>query len=478
MAIGLFLLCRGIDSAEAANFFVTTSSQLHSALSTAQANGEGDEIWIAQGVYTGNFSYQSDEPYKLTLKGGYAADCSSRVVDPSTTILAAISAGTVLSVKNQGKADVEFDGITFQHGSAQRGGGLSIDAWNTNVTLSNNIFHKNHAVEFGGGMHIAAGGTITLCNNTIDNNHSDYYGGGASIQGGTLIMTANVIRGNIADGAAGGITIGCTSASVINNLLFDNSAPWYHGAILAGGDSIWVINNTIASNTSGGQGAGLTVHLDEDSDRAWIYNNIIYGNSGTGGGNDLLVQNDQNENGVPSPVELLNNDFDHSAAGTFIDIPFSIDPSNLDNMVPLFVDGNNFHLTSLSPCIDKGNNAAPNLPDTDKDGNPRIVNGVVDMGAYEFNAIVYISHDGICHGNSPCYPDIQDGIQWDGFVFTIRAEQGAFSEDVILDEPKQITLQGGWDPAFTSAAGATRINSLIIRHGAILVDRGSLTIGQ
>lgn len=479
IVIGLVFMCRGIDSAEAATFCVTNSSQLHAALSTAADNDEADEIRIAQGTYAANFTYESQEAYKLTIKGGYAADCSSRVLSPSNTILSGNSSGTVLRITIDESADFECDGITFQNGSAGRGGGLRIDSWSGNVVVSNTIVHGNHAEEFGGGLYIYSNGTVTLSQNTIYGNESDYYGGGASIHvhEGALVMTANVIRDNIADGAAGGIHASGSSVSLVNNLFYGNFAPWYHGAVLVEGESIRVINNTIASNSSEGSGAGLTVHLDEDSDSAWIYNNIIYGNSGSGGGNDLLIANDQNENGVASPVQLLNNDFDHSAAGTSIAIPFSIDASNLNNMAPLFVDVNNFHLTSLSPCINTGNNGAPDLPDTDKDGNPRIVNGIVDMGAYEFDAVVYISHDGVCNGKTPCYSDIQEGIEWEGHVFTIRAEQGAFSENVMLDELKEITVQGGWDAAFATAAGATRINSLVIRHGTISIDKGRLTIG-
>ena len=55
---------------------------------------------------------------------------------------------------------------------------------------------------------------------------------------------------------------------------------------------------------------------------------------------------------------------------------------------PLFKDSANynFRLQSTSPSIDTGNNAAPQVPAMDRDDVPRPLNGVVDMGAYEFGS--------------------------------------------------------------------------------------------
>jgi hypothetical protein len=54
----------------------------------------------------------------------------------------------------------------------------------------------------------------------------------------------------------------------------------------------------------------------------------------------------------------------------------------------MFVDaaGGNFRLRAGSPCIDRGDNAVVAAGAVDLDGNPRIVNGWVDMGAYESTA--------------------------------------------------------------------------------------------
>ena len=54
-------------------------------------------------------------------------------------------------------------------------------------------------------------------------------------------------------------------------------------------------------------------------------------------------------------------------------------------MDPLFMDPANgdFHLSAASPCIDAGDNAAPNLPATDYEGDARIMGTAVDIGADE-----------------------------------------------------------------------------------------------
>jgi hypothetical protein len=81
------------------------------------------------------------------------------------------------------------------------------------------------------------------------------------------------------------------------------------------------------------------------------------------------------------------NDYDASSGTTLTNCCVEQLPANgLGNITnpPLFVDinGGNLRLQSNSPCINGGNNVyAPGS--TDLDGNPRIVGGTIDIGAYE-----------------------------------------------------------------------------------------------
>jgi hypothetical protein len=57
---------------------------------------------------------------------------------------------------------------------------------------------------------------------------------------------------------------------------------------------------------------------------------------------------------------------------------------------PRFVHGNFPHLAPSSPCINAGNNSYVTTA-IDLDGNPRIIGGTVDIGAYEYQSLSLIN---------------------------------------------------------------------------------------
>ncbi len=172
-------------------------------------------------------------------------------------------------------------------------------------------------------------------------------------------------------------------------------------------------------------------------------------------------------------VNLFNNDFDQSASGTYIAEPFTIDTTNLNNEDPLFIGSGDYHLTALSPCINTGDNDAPDLPTTDKDGNPRIMGGTVDMGAYEYQTVAYVNEDDdTCGGKTPCYTTIQEAIDTSSDGTLIRIVAGNYEEDITLNASKTLTLKGGYDSAFTAQLSDTTVKgSFVISNGKLKTNK-------
>jgi hypothetical protein len=61
---------------------------------------------------------------------------------------------------------------------------------------------------------------------------------------------------------------------------------------------------------------------------------------------------------------------------------------------PRFVAESDYHLRHDSPCRNKGSNQAPGLTQTDFEGDPRVADGNVDIGADEFFPHLYHIGDG------------------------------------------------------------------------------------
>jgi hypothetical protein len=390
----MIFLCGIACGAKAKEFCVATAVELENALSDATANGESDIIKIQQGYYNDHFSFVSDEDTSITVIGGYSSACLTRVDDPFNTVLDAGGTGTVLSFTKYNDGDVEVEGLTLINGGYR---GLYVRLDNTSggnvgsVTLTKNFIAHNTVK---GGIYIASSdnpphtaGAISLSGNIIVGNRSDYGAGGLAMQINWFDSSSDVI--------------------VINNLIAGNigKAPLYStvhsgGVFIESGarESLYLINNTITGNQffgSTSDAGGIYIGNVGNSGTLHIYNNIIRGNSAETGVADIRFYNHGTRIGYNNNYSEIAGTWSDSASNIDLDPRFLLLGYWNDNGTPtdetddFWVEGD-YHIESDSPCIDTGNDLAPQLPLTDFEGDPRSVDGnrdgaaSVDIGADEY----------------------------------------------------------------------------------------------
>jgi hypothetical protein len=276
-----------------------------------------------------------------------------------------------------------------------QGGGISNDGTMTvtNSSIDNNSAPSSFASGGSGGAGIINLGTLTVTNSTIDNNSAGAGGGGGIGNNGTLTVTGSTIANNSA--AAGGGILNDSlegSMTVTNSTIAGNSAtatsfnPGDGGGIWDFNGPLTVTNSTIADNNvpSGGLGGGL----DDGSTTAILDNTIVAINtSGGATPNDIAgtVSSTSAYNlvGIGGSGGLVNG-----INGNQVGVA---DPG-LSRLADNGGSTETIALLTGSPAIDKGSNALvvdpttgqPLTTDQRGPGFPRIVNGTVDIGAYEF----------------------------------------------------------------------------------------------
>jgi len=324
-----------------------------------------------------------------------------------------------LSVGAQSSPEVLSDGdllgatvtnCIFSGNSANWGGGMMNGGSNT--TLTKCIFRDKCARYSGGGMSNGVGST-TLTNCTFSGNSASD-GGGMYNTGSNLTLLNCIFSGNRASDSGGGMHCLAQCTPTLANCTFAlNSAE--NGNALAC-DSMWqnFQSDVEATNCIFGDGG-----------------NEIWNNDGS----TIIITYSDVSSGWPGEGNIYANP-------CFIDPGYWADPNESDIVVEpnnpgaIWVDGD-YHLLPISPCIDAGDNAAVGLT-TDLDGKERIVNGIVDMGAYEHQGPrqrrqFYVDDDATGENNGSSWADaynyLQDALAaaWRGDE--IRVTQGVYKPD-------------------------------------------------
>jgi hypothetical protein len=253
-------------------------------------------------------------------------------------------------------------------GTMSHGGGMYNAFSSPNIT--NCDFSKNQSGGWGAGMYnYYSPSKISNC--TFSQNNAGKTGGGmVNSHGNTPPIISNCIFSENTAVSGGGMRNTWCEPIVTNCLFWGNTATIEGGGIFNLFDSPIITNCTFSQNNSGKGGAISHQGQDNQPYAPIITNCILWGNTG----GEIYID------AYSFPiVTYCNIDQDGYAGqnGNMRANPLFVDPQN-----------DNYHLTATSQCVNAGNNDAPAIPDTDKDGNPRIIYGTVDMGAYEYQVLL------------------------------------------------------------------------------------------
>ncbi len=374
--------------------WITAATNIQDAI---DASTTGDTVLVTNGVYaTGGRQWYDSGTNRVTLTNAVTLQS---VNGPAVTLIVGSHvAGTGPTLANAVRCvamgnNAVLSGFTLTNGQAgwgnyPSGGGVAnVVSVSAVGTVSNCVLIGNLATNsVGGGAfrvrlvnckvvgnYASSGGgacSCTLDNCTVMSNTAASGGGvfGGSVYGASLLNNCTII-GNSASSSGGGAYGGTLNACSVSNNTAVNGGGAY-GSVLcnslivgnsasSGGGlyGIIITNCTVAFNLATNSGGGIN-----GGSGAWCYNSIIYCNSAPNGSNAIGTKFN-NCCTIPNPY-----------GGGITNEPLFANPATGD-----------FHLQSYSPCINSGDNSFVTTA-TDLDGNPRIVSGTVDMGAYEFQS--------------------------------------------------------------------------------------------
>jgi hypothetical protein len=346
------------------------------AIFTVTNLNDSDVGSLRQAIIDANNTEEADEIVFSVLSGTLTLTTGELLITDSLTIQ---GTGITVSGNNSTRVfniDDETDemqqvtiaGLTITQGSADYGGGIHNQE---QTTITNSIITQNVSgpdeIILGTGGGINNRGILNLVNSTVSGN-SSFTGGGINNYSGQISIINSTISGNSAF-SGGGIDNYSGQISIINSTISGNSATDIGGGIYNGGYSTAEILNVTISNNSAASGGGVYNNYKEPS--SLIITNTIIANSS---GGDFV-----NNGNFTSKNNLIEDGSDPNA--------ISGDP----NLSPLQNNGGSTLTHALlegSIAINKGSNASISSGiTTDQRGQERIIDGIVDIGAYESSSV-------------------------------------------------------------------------------------------
>jgi len=484
---------------------------LQDALADANAFEKPVEIRVAEGIYkpdmgTSQTLGDREATFQLidgvTIKGGYGGfsepDHDVRNIDLYKTILSGdLNANDIEVSEPQDMFDepsraensyhvligsgcdetAMLDGFTIVGGNANgdsfdghRGGGMFSEGGSP--TIINCNFSGNCGI-FGGGICNDGESSPTITNCTFIGNYGAHGGGIENFSRSSPVITSCMFSDNYANSRGGGLKNQGECDPTLTNCTFTNNSAGSWGGGMYNRDicNPVLINCIITSNLAEcGYGGGICNRNFRPNCSLTLINCTFAHNSAPSGtalacfsrdglfrtnlrAVNCIIWDSGNRiwNDDSSPIEITYSDVRGGwpGQGNINTDPLFVDADGADDIFG--TEDDDFRLSPGSPCIDAGDNSAlPQSVVTDFDGNPRIVNGIIDMGAYEWtpapDVFYYVdavsgddNNDGLTLQKA--FATIQKGIDTaeDGEVVLVYP--GLYQEEINF-LGKTITVQG------------------------------------
>lgn len=281
----------------------------------------------------------------------------------------------------RGSASGTFEDCMFRGNVANAIGGAVLHEAGSGVqTFSNCNFDTNSAAE--GGAIFEAGGSPQFAACLFTENNASSGNGGAIILSGNgsgLFYRCSFFSNmSVLDGAAL-FTADAAALTAQSCLFTGNAAGGNGGAVDSNGTGLVILAQcTITGNHADGHSGAIYDGVGSGEMR--VRRSIIWGNTAdTPGTDQFLVE-------IPAQWSIAYSDVQGGWTGPDVGNidadPLFVDVDGPDNLVGTIDD--DLHLSPGSPCINTGDPAFVPAPgETDLDGQPRLLGGRVDMGAYE-----------------------------------------------------------------------------------------------